>query len=457
MRARSIAFTLAVAAAVAVVVAAGLVWRPAIAPIAPPTASSFDQQLIARGRELALVGDCNVCHTRPGGAAFAGGRAIPTPFGTLYASNITPDAQTGIGSWSEAAFIRVMRAGIRRDGQFIYPAHPYDHFTRLTDADLAALYAYVMTRPAIASTTPAPALDFPFGIRALMAGWNLLFFNQGAYRDDPTQSVEWNEGAYLVQGLGHCGACHTPRNALGAEDRSRTFAGGVAEGWYAPPLNQISPAPIPWTQASLFIYLRTGHDAAHGVAGGPMADVTRNLAEVREEDVQAIATYVSMLMGEPSEPRDARARALIARTEQQSDQRRRAIAVGQVRDLGEIIYATSCAQCHEPWSSNPPQQVGRNLALQSAVSAPDAFNLIHTIVAGIHPLDNPSGTVMPDFAGAFTDAQLADLARYVRRTFSDQPAWENLPGTIRAVRASIAAQARQQTSIATSSDQGRGK
>jgi mono/diheme cytochrome c family protein len=158
MRARSIAVTLAVAAAAGVAVAGALVWRPAIAPIAPPAASSFDAQLVTRGRELALVGDCNVCHTMPGGGAYAGGRAIPTPFGTLYSSNITPDVQTGIGAWSEAAFVRVMRAGVRRDGQFIYPAHPYDHFTRLTDADLAALYAYVMTRPAIASATPAPAL-----------------------------------------------------------------------------------------------------------------------------------------------------------------------------------------------------------------------------------------------------------------------------------------------------------
>ena len=457
MRARSIAVTLAVAAAAGVAVAGALVWRPAIAPIAPPAAGSFDPLLVARGRELALVGDCNVCHTRPDGAAFAGGRAIPTPFGTLYSSNITPDLQTGLGAWSEAAFVRAMRAGVRRDGQFIYPAHPYDHFTRLTDADLAALYAYVMTRPAIASATPAPALDFPFNMRAMLAGWDLLFLSQGPYHDDPTQSVEWNEGAYLVQGLGHCGACHTPRNFLGAEEKSRPFAGGVAEGWYAPALSRTSPALIPWTQASLFNYLRTGHDRSHGVAGGPMADVTRNLAEAREEDVQAIATYVSMIMGEPSEQHDAKARALIARTEHQSDERRRAIADGRVTDLGEIIYATSCAQCHEPWSSNPPQHAGRNLALQSAVSAPDAFNLIHTILAGIHPLDNPSRTVMPDFAGAFTDAQLADLARYVRRTFSDQPAWGDLPETIRAVRASIAAQTRQQASIATPSNQGGGR
>jgi mono/diheme cytochrome c family protein len=456
MRARTIAGILVIVAAAAAVVAGLLVWRPAIAPSAPPAAGSFDAQLVARGRELARVGDCNVCHTRPSGAAFAGGRAIPTPFGTLYSSNITPDAQTGIGTWSQAAFVRAMRAGVRRDGQFIYPAHPYDHFTRLTDADLAALYAYVMTRPAIAAVTTAPALNFPFNVRALLAGWDLLFLNQGPYRIDPTQSVEWNDGAYLVQGLGHCGACHTPRNFLGAEEKSRALAGGVAEGWYAPALDQTLPALVP-TQASLFTYLRTGREAAHGIAGGPMADVTRNLGEASEDDVQAIATYVAMLMGEPSEQHDAKARALIARTERQSDERRQAISRSSVTDLGEIIYATSCGQCHEPWDINPPQHAGRNLALQSAVSAPDPFNLIHTVLAGIHPLDNPSQTVMPDFAGAFTDTQTADLARYVRRTFSDQPAWDDLVAKISAVRASIAAQARQQQVSIESTNRARGQ
>jgi mono/diheme cytochrome c family protein len=452
MRARLTAGILVVVVAAAAAAAAVLVWRPAIAPIRPPTAGSFDAQLVARGRELALVGDCDVCHTRPGGPAFAGGRALPTPFGTLYASNVTPDPQTGIGTWSEAAFVRAMRAGVRRDGEFIYPAHPYDHFTRLTDADLAALYAYVMTRPAFTSLAPAPALNFPFNVRALLAGWDLLFLNRGPYRMDPTQSVEWNDGAYLVQGLGHCGACHTPRNVLGAEQKDRALAGGMAEGWYAPALNQRSPALIPWTQASLFRYLRTGRDASHGIAGGPMADVTRNLAQAREDDVQAIATYAALMMGEPSEPHEAKGRALIARTEQQSNERRHAIDGERVTDLGEVIYVASCAQCHEPWRTNPPQNAGRNLALQSAVSAPDPFNLIHTILAGIHPLDNQSRTVMPDFAGALTDTQIADLARYVRRTFSDQQPWDDLAAKVRAVRASTAMPSRQQTPIATSAD-----
>jgi mono/diheme cytochrome c family protein len=444
MRARSLAFVLVIAVVAAAAAAGFLMWRPTIAPIAPPAAGSFDLQVVARGRALAIVGDCNVCHTRPGGAAFAGGRAIPTPFGVLYSSNITPDPQTGIGTWSADAFARAMRAGVRRDGQFIYPAHPYDPFARISDDDLAALYAYVMTRAPVAAATPVPALRFPFNIRYLLAGWNLLFLDQRRYRADPTQSVEWNDGAYLAQGLGHCGACHTPRNFLGAEEKSRAFAGGTAEGWYAPALNRDSPALIPWSQQSLFTYLRTGREARHGIANGPMADVTRNLSEAREDDVQAIATYFALLMGEPSEQHDAKGRALIARTEQEANARRLAIAQGRVTDMGAIIYATSCAQCHEPWSTEPPQNAGRNLALQSALSAPDPFNFIHAVFGGVHPLDDPSHTVMPDFGGAFTDVQIADLARYVRRTFSDQPAWPDLEATISAVRGSIAEDARPQ-------------
>ena len=440
MRARRIAGGMAIAALAAVAAAFALAWRPAIAPVAPPSAASFSSEVVTQGRELALIGDCNVCHTAPGGAAFAGSRAVPTPFGTLYASNITPDARTGIGTWSLAAFVRAMRAGVSRNGSFIYPAHPYDHFTRASDADLAAIYAYLMTRPPIVAQTPAPALRFPFNQRALLAGWNLLFLREGPDPYDPTRSAEWNRAAYLAQGLGHCGACHTPRNLFGAEETNRAYAGGVAEGWYAPALDSSSPALVQWTQASLFNYLRFGRERQHGVAGGPMADVTQNLRQAPEDDVQAIATYVVSLMGPARSEHDARARDLIAKIERDARERHEASARAAVTDLGEIIYAASCAQCHEPWSENPPQDAGRNLALQAAVAAPDPANLIYTILAGIHPLDTPSRTIMPDFAGAFTDSQIADLARYVRRTFSNQPAWDDLETKIRAVRASLAAQ-----------------
>ena len=454
MRARTIAGVVVVAILAAIAGAFALAWRPAIAPIAPPPAAAFSNELVNQGRELALIGDCNVCHTAPWGAAFAGGRALPTPFGTIYTSNITPDPQTGIGTWSQAAFVRAMRAGVSRNGRFIYPAHPYDHFTHITDADLAALYAYLMTRPPIAAPTPEPALRFPFNQRALLAGWNLLFLRERPDPYDPTRSAEWNRGAYLAEGLGHCGACHTPRNLFGAEERDHPYAGGTAEGWYAPALDRSSPALVEWTQASLFAYLRNGRERQHGIAGGPMADVTQNLREAPEDDVQAIATYVISLMGPARSRRGARAPDLIARIEQDARARRQAVGRVQVSDLGEIIYATACAQCHEPWNENPPQNAGRNLALQAAVAAPDPANLIYTILDGIHPPDDPSRTIMPDFAGAFTDAQIADLARYVRRTFSDQPAWVDLEAKSRAARDSRATQERARAQLATNQSAG---
>ncbi len=427
MRARWIAGLLVITATAGAAAAFALIWRQPIAPIAPPPGGSFAAERVNKGNELALLGDCNVCHTRPGGAEFAGGRALPTPFGALYSSNITPDVRTGIGNWSQAAFVRAMREGVKRDGSFIYPAHPYDHFTRLTDADLAALYAFMMTRSPVDAAMPAPDLRFPFNQRALLAGWNLLFLRAGAYRPDPAQSTEWNRGAYLTEGVGHCGACHTPRNLMGAEEKDRAYAGGVAESWYAPALDQNSPALLPWTAASLFAYLRNGREAQHGIAGGPMADVVQNLREAREDDVQAIAIYVASLAGAPRPERDARA---------------------QVNDLGEIIFAASCAQCHEPWIRNPPQNAGRSLALQAAVVAPDPANFVHTVLAGIHPLDDPSHTIMPDFAGALTDTQIVDLARYVRRTFSDRPAWNDLVTRVRDARAAFATRARRQAAAA---------
>jgi mono/diheme cytochrome c family protein len=440
MRARLIVGAGVIVVAAIGAVAWALTWRATIAPVPPPAAGSFSNDLVNRGQDLALIGDCNVCHTNPGGAAFAGGRALPTPFGTIYSSNITPDPQTGIGNWSQAAFVRAMREGVSRSGTFIYPAHPYDHFTRLTDADLEALYAYVMTRAPVAAPTPAPALSFPFNQRPLLAGWNLLFLQPGPDPYDPTRSEEWNRGAYLAQGIGHCGACHTPRNLFGAEEKDQPLAGGMAEGWYAPGLDKTSPALVQWTQASLFAYLRNGRDPQHGIAGGPMADVVRDLSAAPEDDVQAIATYIVSLMGPERSDRSLRARNLIAKTERDTLARRQAAGREGSPGLGEIIYVASCAQCHEPWATYPPQNAGRNLALQTAVVAPDPANFIYTILAGIDSSDDPSRTIMPEFAGVLTDPQIADLARYVRRTFSDQPAWNDLEPKIRAARASLASQ-----------------
>jgi mono/diheme cytochrome c family protein len=413
-----------------------------IEPIAPPAADAFPADLVDRGRLLARLGDCNVCHTRPGGAPFAGARPLPTPFGTIYASNITPDTQTGIGAWSHIAFVRAMRQGISRNGQFIYPAHPSDHFTLLADDDLAAIYAYLMTRPPIASKTPPPELRFPFNQRQLLAAWNLLFLRQGPYRPDPTQSADWNRGAYLALGVGHCGACHTPRNIMGAEQKDHAFAGAIADGWYAPPLNGNSPALVPWTAQSLTVYLSHGHEPQHGIAGGPMADVAANLGNVPIADVEAIAGYIASQMGTPSRDHEVATRARLVSIGQQSHERRTAMSRGQVSGMGEIIYATACAQCHEPWTAEPPQNAGRSLALQSAVTAAEPNNLIYTLLAGIRAPGDASHMLMPDFAAAFTNAQIAELARYIRKTFSDQPAWPDLEAQVAQARPNALLQTR---------------
>jgi mono/diheme cytochrome c family protein len=233
----------ALAAAVVIIAAGGaaVAWRPPIAPAAaPPT--GFASAAIERGARVAALGDCVVCHTARQGQPFAGGRPLPTPFGTIYATNITPDPETGIGHWTEVAFRRAMRDGIARDGSHLYPALPYTHFTRATDSDLADLYAFVMTRAPVRASPPPNRLPFPLNIRAVVAGWNLLFLRPGPWQPDPTRSAEWNRGAYLVEAVGHCGACHTPRNALGAERGNDALAGGDAEGWLAPALDAGSPA-----------------------------------------------------------------------------------------------------------------------------------------------------------------------------------------------------------------------
>ncbi|HXZ09041.1 MAG TPA: molybdopterin cofactor-binding domain-containing protein, partial [Paraburkholderia sp.] len=237
-----------------------------IAPITPPLASAFAPELIARGKVLAAAGDCAVCHTAHNGVPNAGGLPLATPFGTVYSTNITPDAQTGIGNWSLDAFVRAMRQGIHRDGRHLYPAFPYTSFKNVSDDDLKALYAYLMSQTPVRSRPPETKLAFPFNVRPLMAVWNRLFLNRNTFTHDPAQSAQWNRGAYLVNGLGHCGACHTPRNAFGAEKTGAAFlAGGAAEGWEAPALTTLSNAPVPWTESELFDYLRFGHAKLHGV------------------------------------------------------------------------------------------------------------------------------------------------------------------------------------------------
>jgi len=443
MTLRRIRIILAVPAVVLLGATAFLAYagRGEIAAIGAPRPDTFDRVLVERGAALAALGNCNVCHTAPGGKVFAGGLAVPTPFGTIYSTNITPHAETGIGRWSEAAFRRSMREGVDRAGRHLYPAFPYDHFTLVTDDDIKALYGYLMTREPVAATAPANELAFPLNVRLLLAGWKLLFLREGPYRPDPAQNKTWNRGAYLVEGLAHCGACHTPRNVLGAEMKSRRFAGGEAEGWDAYALDRASPAPVRWDREALAFYLRHGWHEAHGIATGPMAPVTANVATIADEDVRAIATYVASIAGEPTQDERQRGEALVASTRGSGPGTKPAAAESQTvgwaageprRSGGAEIYAAACANCHE--SGRPVPFGGLNLALSTAINGPHAQNVANVVLTGLPPAEGRRSPIMPGFAGALNDRQLVDLLAFLRARFSVEPPWHDLENQVREAR-----------------------
>jgi mono/diheme cytochrome c family protein len=409
------------------------VWAswPEIAAVEPPAKSAFDPAAVKRGAELAAIGNCASCHTRSDGKPLAGGQALITPFGRIYATNITPDPETGIGRWSQAAFDRAMRDGVDRRGYHLYPAFPYDHFAQGTEDDLKAVYAFLMTRQPVQALVPANELPFPLNVRMTVAAWKLLFLRNGPYRNDPVHDAEWNYGAYLTEGLAHCGACHTPRNFLAAEERSRALSGGTTEGWHAPALNAASPAPVPWTKDSLYAYLRRGFDAEHGAPTGPMGQVVRNLEQVPDRDLRAIATYVASLTPADAE-RQRRADALLGRLAGAPKEPPPATATAQSSD-GAAIFAGACAVCHAP-DRAAGAGGGINLALSSAVNGPDPRNAIRVVISGIQQQDGDRGPLMPQFGDAFTDAQIADLLNYVRTRFGGQPAWPNVLDETRKIR-----------------------
>ena len=410
-------------------VAFAIAWRPAIAAIETPKPQSFDPALVKRGRELAALGNCNDCHTVPGGKDFAGGVPVPTPFGTIYSSNITPNAETGIGRWSEAAFLRAMRLGVDREGRHLYPTFPYDHFTNVSDDDDRALYAFLMTREAVRAPARDNQLSFPLDQRVVIAGWKFMFLHPGGYKVDPTKSAEWNRGAYLVEGLAHCGACHTPRNALGAERLNAIFAGGDVDHWHAYAINAQSPAPVPWNADALYAYLRDGFHPDHGTARGPMAEVVRNLSAVPANDVRAIATYMADVLGAPSNEQKERGEAALAQAKSASES---APVATTVDSAGGTIYAAACASCHE--SSRPPPYGGINLALSTAVSGPDPRNLANIVLAGVPPVTGERSPIMPGFAASMSDTQVEALLTYLRARFSKQPAWTGLDNIVAEAR-----------------------
>jgi nicotinate dehydrogenase subunit B len=412
-----------VASGAVVAIASLATIRAPIAPVARLDRPIYSDALIERGGELAAIGNCVGCHTAPGGAPNAGGFALETPFGTVYGTNLTPDVETGIGAWSFSAFQRAMRDGVSRDGNHLYPAFPYPSFTHASDADLTAVYAYLMSRPAVRNVVPTTRLAFPFNVRPLMAVWTGMHLAPGPLPVDASRSPAWNRGRDLVEGLGHCGACHTPRNALGAaREGDRHLAGAMVDGWSAPSLTASSRAPIAWTEAALFDYLRTGVSAEHGAANGPMAPVVRELQGAREDDVRAMAHYLASIQPSANVAIDD----IVAHAQSSAP----------LPDARSRFFTSACGACHH--DGEGPQLLGANvpLALSTKLHADRPDNLLRVILDGVREPPTHAVGFMPAFRDALDDAQMAELAAWMRRRYApDRAPWSDLPGDIARVRA----------------------
>lgn len=398
------------------VLGAGIAW----AAVAPATHRGRDgRDLVARGAYLARAGDCMSCHTRAGGEPLAGGRAIPTPFGTLYSPNITPDRETGIGNWSAADFRRAMHEGIDADGHALYPAFPYTSYTRVTRRDLDAIWAWLRTVPAVHRADTPHRMRFPFGWRALLAGWRALYFDAGEFTPPANRSEAYRRGAYLVEGLGHCGECHTPRNRFGATEDDRELRGGMipVQDWYAPDLGTAEGNGLHgWTRRDIVDFLKHGR-SSRGMAYGPMAEVVRNSTQYLDDaDLEAIATY---LLEHPSLPSKHTARRF------QPDA---AVAAGKRRldrhvASGREIYRHHCADCHGRDGRGKPN-VYPALAGNTSLLAAEPVNAIRAVLlGGFAPATEawPRPYSMPPFIQRLDDAEVADVVTYIRHAWGNRP------------------------------------
>ncbi|SAL60214.1 cytochrome c, class I [Caballeronia telluris] len=384
------------------------------APKATAAGAKGDAAQIARGEYLARAGDCVACHTLPAGKVFGGGRPMDTPFGTLFTPNISSDKATGIGNWTAAEFYTMMHTGKSRDGELLYPAMPFGSYTKVTRADSDAIYVYLMSTTPVSQPNRPHELRFPFNKRQLLIGWRSLFFRQGEYEPDPKQSAEWNRGAYLVEGLGHCSMCHTAINALGGNVASKAFEGGLIplQNWYAPSLTSNKEAGLgDWSIDDIVGLLHAGI-SNRGAVYGPMAEVVYNsLMYLTEDDVRAMAVYLKALpqrSGDKSEPPTP------AVTEARND----------LAPLGKKVYDAQCALCHAAAGQGklphfPPLANNQSIVMNSAV------NPIRMVLNGGYPpgtFKNPKPYGMPPFAQSLSDVEVAAVVTYIRTTWGNRGA-----------------------------------
>jgi mono/diheme cytochrome c family protein len=398
------------AAVLLAVIAAVLLYllQPRMLPPLPklPGATPLDAttQVIKTGEYLARAGDCVACHTAAGGREFAGGRAMPTPFGNLYVPNITPDEETGIGQWTADEFYRMMHTGVSRDGTLMYPAMPFASYTKVTRADSDAIYAYLMSVVPVKQRNRPHELRFPFNKRELLVGWRALYFKEGEYVPDPKQSAQWNRGAYLVEGLGHCSMCHTAINPLGGSKEAQAFEGGMIpnQNWYAPSLTSNREAGLgDWSIKDIADLLQVGV-SNRGTVYGPMAEVVYNsLQYLSDEDVEAMAVYLKSLPQRDAEPPPTSEARLVD---------------PGVMELGRNLYARQCAVCHGAEGKGhvphfPPLAANQSITMASPV------NPIRMVLNGGYPpgtKKNPRPYGMPPYSHLLNDKEVAAVVTYIR-------------------------------------------
>lgn len=369
------------------------------------TFGASDQQNFAQiqhGRYLTLLADCAACHAGADGAPFAGGQPIQTPFGVVVAPNITPDGATGIGNWSDAQFDAAVREGRRPDGSRVYPAMPYPYYTKMSRSDVLAIRAYLNTVAPVHDSVVADQLPFPYKIRALMTFWDALYFTPGQYRPDGSQSATWNRGAYLVEGPGHCGACHTPKSWLGGDKLKNAYRGYALQGWFAPDITDDDATGVGrWSSNDIVEYLKRGHNR-YSAAAGPMGDeVMDSSSQLDDADLAAIAEYLKHQPGTAGGDRPLSA----------SD---------PVMTAGAAIYADLCTACHKGDGSGVAY-LFPDIAHAPSVASRDPATLIRVVLQGASTAATdrePTGPQMPAFGWQLTDAQVAAVTTYIRNSWT---------------------------------------
>ena len=375
-----------------------------------------DDDPLVRGRYLADAADCLACHTAEGGEAFAGGRAFVTEFGTIYSPNISPDPDTGIGSWTDEDFVAAVHEGVAPDGERYYPAFPYAAYTYLTTDDVLAIKAYLFSQPAVSNVAPENTLRFPYDQRWLMGFWAMLYNPNTRFEPVADRSASWNRGAYMVEALGHCGDCHTPRTPLQSLDNRRKFGGGLAEGWRAYNLSSHETAGIGgWSAEDLEAYLKTGRAENRGSAFGPMAEAVHlSFKKMTDSDIGAIVEYIRSVpaVDSPDLP--------TPRTEPAALDPLQGVAAENPRGLQ--IFSGDCAGCHG-WTGRNDLVPHSTFTGSRAVNDPTATNVALAILHGASSLASPDGAVatMPAFGDIYTDDDVAAVANYVVARFGAEP------------------------------------